>query len=271
MDERFIGGRVRMPFNPVRRNRNIGTPKQGHGQNNRMIVPRPWTSAGWCVAQLNPGQMLRRTVNGRDVTLIVEKTSGGCVHACSVEDVVFLLSHVPLADWAGLETFVLRQPTRKARVLRPAWGRMFYYADLGFRGSSLEKSGPALFLEACNVGDTIEWSTSLDPEDAAELDRLRLDGHKVSRVGKKHLVSTSLDSVRATQLYRTLLHEIGHWVDWLGKVEAPFAQDEDYSTLYDRYFARPKGEVEAFAHRYADNLRETLEKRGVIPFSRIEG
>lgn len=128
-----------MPFNPVRRNRNIGTPKQGHGQNNRMIVPRPWISAGWCAAQLNPGQMLRRTVNGRDVTLIVEKTSGGCVHACSVEDVIFLLSHVPLADWAGLETFVLRQPTRKARVLRPAWGRMFYYADLGFRGSSIEK------------------------------------------------------------------------------------------------------------------------------------
>lgn len=259
-----------MPFNPTRRNRNIGTPKQGHGQNNRMVIPRPWNSDSWCVAQLNPGQTLRRTVNGRDVTLIVEKTSGGCTHACTVEDVFFVLSHVPLADWAGLETFVLRQPTRKARLLGPVWGRMFYHANLGFRGSSIVRTGPVLFLEACDVDATIEWSTSLDPEDAAELDRLRLDSHHVTRVGNKHLVSTTLDSVRATQLYRTLLHEIGHWRDWLEKVETPSDQGEDYSTLYDRYFARPKGEVEAFAHRYADNLRAVLQRKGVIPFSRIE-
>ncbi|RWN42293.1 MAG: hypothetical protein EOS03_28750 [Mesorhizobium sp.] len=132
------------------------------------------------------------------------------------------------------------------------------------------KSGPAIFLEACGVGDIIDWPTSLDSEDAAELDRLRLDGHDVSQVGKKHFVSPSLDAVRATQLYRTLLHEIGHWRDRLKKVEMPSDQGEDYSTLYDRYFARPKSEREAFAHRYADNLRATLEKKGVIPFPRIE-
>lgn len=159
---------------------------------------------------------------------------------------------------------------REKRLLGPVWGRMFCDANLGFRGSSIVKSGPAIFLEACGVGDIIDWPTSLDSEDAAELDRLRLDGHDVSRVGKKHLVSPSLDAVRATQLYRTLLHEIGHWRDWLEKVEMPSDQGEDYSTLYDRYFARPKSEREAFAHRYADNLRATLEKKGVIPFPRIE-
>lgn len=260
-----------MPFNPARRNRNIGTPKQGHGQNNRMVIPQLSTSARWCTAQLNPGQKLRKNVNGKDVTFIVEKTSGGCVHACTVEDVVFILSQVPLADWAGLETFVFRQSTRKTRILRPAWGRMFYHAHLGFRGTPIVITGPTVFLEATDVGETTEWSTALDPEDSAELNRLRLDGHYVRRVGSKHVVASSSVSVRATQLYRTLLHEIGHWVDWLEKVENPSTRGEDYSTLAALYFARPKSELEAFAHRYADNLRETLEKKGVIPFSRIEG
>ncbi|MER8867586.1 hypothetical protein NKI19_28495 [Mesorhizobium sp. M0751] len=260
-----------MPFNPVRRNRNIGTPKQGHGQNNRMVIPRLSTYARWCTAQLNPGQRLCRNVNGRDITFIVEKTSGGCVHACTVEDVVFVLSQIPHADWAGLETFVFRQSTRKTRILRPAWGRMFYHAALGFRGTPIVISGPTIFLEATDVGETIEWSTALDPEDSAELNRLRLDGHNVSRVGSKYVVASSSVSVRATQLYRTLLHEIGHWVDWLEKVETPSDQGEYSSKFADLYFARPKSELEAFAHRYADNLRETLEKKGVIPFPRIEG
>ncbi|TIY08076.1 MAG: hypothetical protein E5V18_07505 [Mesorhizobium sp.] len=117
----------------------------------------------------------------------------------------------------------------------------------------------------------MEWPTALDPEDSAELKRLRLDGHHVSRVGSKHVVASSSVSVRATQLYRTLLHEIGHWADWLEKVEIPSDQGEDYSKLADLYSSRSKSELEAFAHRYADNLRKTLEKKGVIPFSRIEG
>ncbi|RWE56397.1 hypothetical protein [Mesorhizobium sp.] len=260
-----------MPFNPVRRNRNIGTPKQGHGRNNRMVIPRLSTYARWCNAQLNLDQRLRKNVNGRDITFIVEKTSGGCVHACAVEDVVLILSQVPLADWAGLETFVFRQSTRKTRILRPAWGRMFYHAALGIRGTPIVISGPTIFLEATDVGQTMEWPTALDPEDSAELNRLRLDGHHVSRVGSKHVVASSSVSVRATQLYRTLLHEIGHWADWLEKVEIPSDQGEDYSKLADLYSSRPKSELEAFAHRYADNLRKTLEKKGVIPFSRIEG
>lgn len=234
-----------------------------------MVVPQISASARWCTAQLDPVQDIRRSVNGRDVTFIVERTSGGCVHACTVEDLAFMLSHVPLSDWAGLETFVLRQPTRKQRILGPAWGRMFYHAYLGFRGTPIVKRGPAVFLEASVVGDTIKWSTSLDPEDAAELNRLRLDGHHVSRVGSKQLVSTTLDAIRATQLYRTLPHEIGHWLDWLEKVERPSECGQDYGALADDYWARPKSEREAFAHRYADDLRATLEKKGVIPFPRM--
>lgn len=260
-----------MPFNPIRRSRNIGTSKQGHGQNNRLVIPKLSSSARSCTVQLDPDQTIRRNVNGKDVTFIVEKTTGGCTHACTVEDVVFLLSRVPASDWEGLETFVFRQPTRKARILRPAWGRMFYRADLGFRGSSIVKSGPAIFLEACDVNETTEWPTSLDPDDAAELDRLRSDGHHVGKVGRKHMISISSESVRSTQLYRTLLHEIGHWLEWLESVKNPVARGGDYSELADLYFARPNSEREALAHRYADKLRAALAKSGIIPFSRIEG
>jgi hypothetical protein len=267
---RQAAGAMRMAYNPTRRNRNIGTPKQGHGQNNRLVVPRLWIADQWPTAHLDPSQWVRRNVNGRDVTFIVEKTSGGCVHACTVEDVVTILSHVPVSDWDGLETFVFRQPTRKQRILWPAWGRMYYYADLSFRGSSIVKSGPAVFLEAMAPNAVFKWSTALDPDDTAELDRLRLDGHEIERAGRKHVISSSPQSVRATQLYRTLPHEIGHWFDWLENVERRRGE-EDYSALVDRYDARSKDEKEVFAHRYAANLREALEKNRVIPFSRIEG
>lgn len=145
-------------------------------------------------------------------------------------------------------------------------------ANLSFRSSSILKSGPAVFLEAMEVDATLKWSTALYPDDVVELDRLRLDGHQIERTKRNYVISSSVQSVRATQLYRTLPHEIGHWLDWLEKVVRPFYRDEDdYSTLADRYDARPKDEKEFFAHRYADKLRETLERNGAIPFSRIEG
>jgi hypothetical protein len=64
-----------------------------------------------------------------------------------------------------------------------------------------------------------------------------------------------LDSVRSTQLYRTLLHEIGHHVD--------------YSHSKGEFARKPASEKETFAHKYAYKLRAQLEKRGVIPFERM--
>jgi len=219
---------------------------------------------------LNVAETVWEKVGSKDVCVVVEKTSGGCVHACSAEDVLYLLCRIPPADWAGLNTFVLRQSTQKMRILHPAWGRMFYHADLGFRGGTVVRSGPAIFLEAVNIDRVIEWSTGLGPEDSEELERLRTDGHNVTRAGKRYTISSSVAAVRATQLYRTLLHEIGHWVDWLAKVEEPFARGEKFETLSNSYFARPKSEREAFAHRYADSLRAMLEVRAVIPFPQID-
>jgi hypothetical protein len=256
------------PFNPARRNRNIGTPKQGHGQDNRMSVPQPAGTARR-TARLNLHAQLTRTIGGKEVSFLVEHTSGGCVHACTIEDLCYMLSQVPSADWAGLATFVLRQSTRKERLLNPIWGRLLYHADLETSDNGLVRSGPAVFLEACDLRTPIKWSTSLDPEDSEELKRLRSDGHRVERIGKRHIISSTVDSARATQLYRTMLHEIGHWFDWLEKVEGPAARGEDCARLADTYFARPKSEREAFAHRYADDLRQKLLDKRVIPFQRI--
>jgi len=89
-------------------------------------------------------------------------------------------------------------------------------------------------------------------------------------MGRQHVFAPSRDAARATQLYRTLLHEIGHWVDWLNKVERPSERGGDFEKLNDAYFQRPKNEREAFAHRYADETRERLVRLGIIPFERLE-
>ncbi len=257
-------------YNPTRRNRNIGTSKQGHGADNRMVIPRLSGDLGRCVAKIGLHEKVHRDVNGRLCTFVVEQTNGGCAHAATIDDLVFILSNIPPADWAGLNTFIFRQPTRKARTLNPAWGRLYYEADLAFSRGNSTWNGPALFLEAIEVGSSMKWPTSLDREDSEELDRLRSDGHTVSRIGKHYLISTTAESVRATQLYRTLLHEIGHWFDWLTKVETPAARGEDIGDLMDIYFGRPRSEREAFAHRYADAMRDSLSHQGVIPFDRID-
>ncbi|HWZ83087.1 MAG TPA: hypothetical protein VNW47_10705 [Terriglobales bacterium] len=135
-------------------------------------------------------------------------------------------------------------------------------------------SGPALVIEALNPTEPIKLGKSLSPDDTAELKRLRLDGHKLRLSDRNHTLDTTLESCRATQLYRTVLHELGHWVDFLEKVEHPFTRDvgnlenDAYASLLNRYHSRPNVEKERFAHRYAERLRKHLIAIGAIPFER---
>ena len=66
------------------------------------------------------------------------------------------------------------------------------------------------------------------------------------------------DPVRCSRTIRerTLLHEIGHHVDWCRATP-------------EFYFRRPLQERERSAHRYAMTLRTKLEQRRAIPFDRI--
>lgn len=254
--------------NPTRRNRNIGTAKQGHGQNNELVIPERSNGLYW-LDRVEDCHVEDRIIADRKVRFVIQANAQDCIHPCTVSDVEPILEALPQSDWAGLQTFVFRQPTRKQLVLSPVWGRLLYYSELSTGKGKLLARGPVIFLDAVQVDKTIAWSTSLDPDDSLELDRLRDDGHVVHRSGRKFNIAVSASSARNTQLYRTLLHEIGHWFDWLSKVEEPAAKGGDRDSLERDYFARPKAEREAFAHRYAEAQRMLLDANGIIPFDQI--
>ncbi|MEO9462797.1 MAG: hypothetical protein ABJ242_08690 [Marinomonas sp.] len=254
-----------MVKNPTRRNRNIGTKKQGHGKGNSLVIPDRLDGTYW-LNSIGECEVEDRQIAGRNVRFIVESNQIGCIHPCTVSDVAFVLANLPQSDWAGLQTIVFRLPTRKQLTLSPVWGRLLYYAEVTTeRGKPLAK-GPAIFLEAVDVGREITWSTSLDPDDFAELERLKSDGHSVQRFGRKHIIALSRESARNTQLYRTFLHEVGHWFDWLSKVEEPSMKGKNFERLENDYFARAKAERKAFAHRYADRQYSRLRDSAKIPF-----
>lgn len=255
---------MRTGFNPSKRNRNIGTSKQGFGQDNRMVVPNPGNLFS-ALDRIGKYVSERRSVSGIDMIFIVEDVRDGCLHPCTIDDVVVVLEQVPTSDWVGIKTIVFRQPTRKQALLDPAWGRLRYSGEVSTARKQIVAAGPMILLDAIESNCILDWSTGLALDDQVELDRLRADGHEVERVGNRYLVHVSADSARRTQLYRTLLHEIGHWFDWLEKVETPASHGEDFGTLVEHYFARPTAEREAFAHRYAEGVIGRLTSVGAIP------
>ncbi|MEP3051555.1 MAG: hypothetical protein ABJP48_01070 [Erythrobacter sp.] len=256
---------MQTPRNPTRRSRNIGTAKQGHGQNNRLVIPDRSDGVYW-LDHIGRHKHVVNRIAGKEVNFIIEANTEGFLHPCSVADVEHVLSKLPASDWAGLDTFVFRQPTRKQQTLSLVWGRLLYHAEITTdKGQKIAK-GPVVFLEAVKQNSIVDWSTSLDPDDQRELKRLKCDGHEIDQSGRTHRINVTAKAARNTQLYRTLIHEIGHWFDWLSKVEQPAANGKDFASLERRYFARPRAEREAFAHRYADEMRKNLEQSHVIPF-----
>ena len=237
--------------NNTRRNRNIGTAKQGHGQNNKLDIPThvSYPNSKVYFEDLKNYRSIGRIVKGYLITFLIEETRGDCVHACTVDDITHVLQNVPAADLEYLPLIILRQPKRKEEIINPAWGRYIYYAEID------EHCGSAISLEAIDLSKPVRWSKSLSPDSQAELERLKTDGHSVETTKRQHLVSSTLESVRATQLYRTLLHELGHHVDRM--------RNED---VFETKTSKDK---EMFAHRYADDLRENLKQKGILPFERI--
>lgn len=258
---------IRSGFDPTRRSRNIGTNKQGHGADNRLTIPWPHIEQRVWWEQLENPTSTKRQVSGTTVLFIAEELRPGFNYVCSIQDVCTLLALVPEEDLAGLSTFVFRQSTRKQWLLHPVWGRLAMSADIGERGRRNLHTGPAILLDALDISIPFRWSRSLSPAIAKELERLRSDGHAVVNDSRGFVISSSLEAARATQLYRTIPHEIGHWVDWLERVERPADREgEEYGQLAERYWARPSIEREAFAHNYAGSLIARLRSNGSIPF-----
>ncbi len=255
--------------NPTRRNRNIGTAKSGIGQDNRLTIPQPHHGDNIYWERIENAAKVTREICGQTIHFFVQPTLPEFIHPCTIDDIAHLFSHVPPADWEGLGALVLRQPRRKEKNLSPVWGRLVYAADLVNLRGTLLYQGPAIILEAHNPAASWEFEKNLDPEGLKEFERLQRDGHWLRTEHRRHVFESTLESCRATQLYRTLLHEIGHWVDYLEKVERPAKADGDWRQLYDRYHQRPSKEKEDFAHRYADQQADRLRDLGVIPFDRI--
>lgn len=249
----------RSGWNPARRNRNLGTSKSGHGLANRLVIPASWRD--WRVFWSKLREPTSVEIDG--LTILVEPCRQGFVHAVTVDDIVRMLGLLPSDDVAAIRTVVLRQPTKKQRVLEPVWGRLAYFADFG------RHQGPAIILEAGPPEQCIERSRSLSPDEAEEIERLRADGHSVSGE-RRWKIQTSLASTRSTQLFRTLPHEVGHYVHYDREVLQPAGDDIDAQiALREDYFTKPVREREDFAHRYALEIVERLSAERSVPFPRL--
>ena len=252
-------------YGSARRNRNCGTAKSGHGQDNRFRIPTTRGGAFW--ESLGAYTKLSLDVHGRNLLFVIEHTNSDFSYACTVDDVVELLAMVPEEDLEQLQAIVFRQSTRKQKIGAPTWGRLDYWAELK-SGQVVVSAGPTIFLEAVKTVESWRLSRSESPQESKERGRLVEDGHEIQSTRRQFVVTSGVEACRNTQLYRTLLHEIGHWVDWLTKVERP-SRAADFEQLSERYFQRPAVEREIFAHRYADTLRQQLLTERRIPFNRI--
>jgi hypothetical protein len=254
----------RSGWNPQRRNRNIGTAKSGFGQDNRMTIPDSWSDRRDYWEKLNNPVVVDCTIGDCNLTILVEPVQANFIHACTLDDIRKLLYLIPPHDLDPIKLIVLRQPKRKEQIMCPVWGRLQYWSEIkGY-------AGPAIYLEAQPLNNTIRWPKSLCVEDSRELERLIADGHHIVSDRRYHTIHNNLESTRFTQLYRTLPHEIAHCIDYFESVKKPSNGDLDKEIrLKAIYNSKPSFDKETFAHRYATQFFEQQKKAGLLPFARI--
>lgn len=236
---------MRAGFNPTHRNRNAGTGARGHGADNRLVIPESWNDLRAYYERLGSFVSLRREVGPRELRFFVEPARPGWFYPCTVGELCAVLAGCPAEDLAAFDYVVLRQPTRKQSLLASVWGRAVFSFDIA------GEPAPAIVLEAQTL-EPLVWSASVTPETERELDRLYADGHEIRREARRVVIHPTPAALRNTQLYRTLLHELGHHVDFQR------CPDSQWST-------RPRAMKEAFAHRYAAERLAALREQGIVP------
>lgn len=240
-------------WRPVRRNKNIGTRSSGYKARNRFAIRRPIRDCG-AFDEVVPGSAVEKA--GEEfpgLTFVVQPLRAGFRHYVSISDIRGVLKCLPADDVTGVAWIVLRQPTRKADIFRPAWGRMFY--------PSACSRGASIMIDAQPMDHRFRLPRKMQPDWARELARLRSEGHAVRTDSRHYHVECSAKAIRTTQLYRTLAHEVGHWVDYKTRVFGPAAQGESFERLEELYFSTPAREREDAAERYADEMRKRLLPR----------
>lgn len=208
---------------------------------------------------------VHRTINGKPLQFLIEPVETGYVHPCTPDDVVELLELLPIQAVAGpypLQAVVMRQAPKKESILRGAWGRFCPYVDLG------PVAGAVIFLEAAKPYNEISWGAKLDLECQGEVRRMDALLERVPGKGKEHRYKMGFAGLRRWVLYHTLIHEVGHWMDYRRMVVWPSERGEiEESDGIDAYWRRPLAERESFAHRFSDEWRDELSRRHRgIPF-----
>jgi hypothetical protein len=229
-------------------------------------VPERWADCKVFWERLSDPVICPIDIKGHHITLVIEPPRKGCVHASTPQDIIRVLELIKQEHLEEIELIVMRQPKRKEELLRPVWGRFVYYADLG------KYSGPGVYLEAMEVGACMKWGNQLTPFYRKELDSLEADGHRIERVKRGYVIHTTPESVRNTQLFRTLPHEIGHAVDYLNNSILPSdeASTESESDFISHvYHSKPTLDKEEYANRYAREFYQAHLEQGSLPFEKI--
>ena len=249
--------------NPTRRNRNIGTENQGFSQNNKLTISSPYGNLKSFYERIENYQKESRIINNHEFVFVVEQTRENSIHSCSINDIQKIIEQIQKEDYGDLRFIILRQPKRKEEILSPVWGRLIYsyqFEDDYF---------PAIILDAIDLTKKISWTKKQTIDDQKEFERLKNDGHNFLETKREFIAEFQPEFVRNTQLYRTLLHEFGHYVHYLEVVEKSENNKEDYDERekrYDFYFSLPQTEKEKFAHNYAEKIKKKLITEKIIPF-----
>ncbi len=262
---------------PTRRNRNIGTAKQGFGQDNELSIPNgcDWNyewQAYW--EKLGEYVVIPAELRGQKIQLVVERPQDGFYYPVTPWDVIRLLDHVDSNIWSGVELFVWRQPTKIERSLTASWGRIAYYATI----KEKEIEGTAIFLHALPRDRlSFSWNKSLTPEDRKEMDRYREAGIDIRLEKRRYAFKTSPEADRYLQLFHTIPHELGHYDDYQrharyflhSESEFDESREENERRILEgtpHYDLKPAHEKEVYAHNFSDRLREELKSSGAIPY-----
>lgn len=241
--------------NPIRRNRNIGTENQGFGKKNRLQISTPYGTLKSFYERIEKYQKEIRVINDHEFLFIAEETRENCHHSCTFDDLEKIIREIPKEDYGDLKFIVLKQPKRKEEILSPVWGRLIYSFEFE------DEYFPAIILDAIDLNKRLIWTKKQTIEQQKEFARLKEDQHIFTENKREFLSELKLDPSRNTQLYRTLLHEFGHYVHYLEVVERPVNEDEDYEEKerrQDYYFRLPKVEKEKFANKYVDYWRRII-------------
>ncbi|MFK7740275.1 MAG: hypothetical protein AB8H80_08120 [Planctomycetota bacterium] len=245
--------------NPTRRNRNIGSERQGHGKDNKLVIPWPFHEDRIYYEILPDAREYSFELHGDKRVALVQPPTNGNYYGCTLPDLIRILRSLPAADVDGLDLFLFRQPTKKQLLLKSVWGRFIYYA------TPSRHRGSAICIEATKPMQ-VKWPKSNTPEHERELARLAADGCKMTYTKREILIDTTRESLRNTVLYRTVLHETGHYVDWLRSVLDLEGTETEIEAASERFDTKTSAMKEDFAHRYAKEMADKLRANGQLPF-----